>query len=436
MQHAFCIGASVVIHNQRPLLIEAIRIGKHIFVHPSVGRCEIKKRETGGTAEEMTQAHERKDFPFMPFDQPAFRYFIPIGTPVFHAVFFRKTFDLPVTEHGQPRHGDEQCGNTEIFVAFAELCFCGIFIGVVHEIDETLQNLRAELQNVFDRFPVLGVVFHLEHVHECTVIHPVHPQRPDKIALHEPEGFRQKQRVRHFCHNPVHHFPPEFHGKGCIEGGLVQTVGSPGRNGAAVTGQRKPQTLVVPFGKGHGGIEADNREATCNFENGLNNSLPRFRVKKIQLCRIVPGHAGAVVAVIDVAHLTGMSVHPFENYGGVAVIPVAVFYVKTDTSVFGKIGTVKTVSRVGWLGKGKKAVRMICYPFGIQPHVIGHHIARQADTALPCPVCKILIRLFATQISCNYIVMKAVCRCRRFGVAHALLDNPGCRCPLPYADEP
>jgi hypothetical protein len=70
--------------------------------------------------------------------------------------------------------------------------------------------LRTEFEHVLHRLTVIRVLLHLQHVHERAVIHAVHAQRPHEIPFHEPEGFRQQQRVRRFRLDAVDHFPPEF----------------------------------------------------------------------------------------------------------------------------------------------------------------------------------------------------------------------------------
>jgi len=62
------------------------------------------------------------------------------------------------------------------------------------------------------------------------------------------------------------------------------------------------------LGKHHRRIEADDGKEPCHVQNGLNNGFAHFGFEEVQLRRIVPWHVGAIVAVVDVAHITGPAV--------------------------------------------------------------------------------------------------------------------------------
>ena len=100
----------------------------------------------------------------------------------------------------------------------------GALVRVVHEIDVALQHLRIERQRVLDHRTVIGVLFVTQHVHEGAVINPVHPQRANKIAFHEPEGLGQQQSIGDLGGHAVHDLSPELHRHGGIEGRLGHAV--------------------------------------------------------------------------------------------------------------------------------------------------------------------------------------------------------------------
>ena len=147
---------------------------------------------------------------------------------------------------------------------------------------------------------VLGVVLHLQHVHEGAVVDAVHPQRADEISLHQPERFGQQQCVRTSGGHPVDHLAPEFLGHELSNSSLVMPCSARDGMAPAVAGLREPQTLEMLLGQRHGGIETDDRELSGDMEDRLDHRLAHLRHQEIELRGVVPGHAGAVVAVIDV----------------------------------------------------------------------------------------------------------------------------------------
>ncbi len=126
-----------------------------------------------------------------------------------------KPFDLPVTEHGQARQRRHQRRDAEAFVALAELINCRSFIGIAHEVDVTLHDVRIEFEGVLDDRTVLGVLLVAHHVHEGAVVDAMHAERANEVAFHQPEGLGQQQRAGHFGGDAVHHLAPEFvrHGR-------------------------------------------------------------------------------------------------------------------------------------------------------------------------------------------------------------------------------
>ena len=59
----------------------------------------------------------------------------------------------------------------------------------------------------------------------------------------------------------------------------------------------------MALGQGHGGVEANDRKQARHVQDGLNDLLAHRGIQVVELRGVVPGKAGAVVAVIDVAGL-------------------------------------------------------------------------------------------------------------------------------------
>ncbi len=250
--------------------------------------------------------------------------FVPVGSPVLHAVFFREALDLSVTEHGKPRQGGHERGNPEILVVLAETVHRRFLVGVVHEVHEAPEDLGVEAEHVLHDVPVLAVLLGLEHVHEGRVVHPVHTQAPDEVPLHEPEGLGQEERVGCFGCDAVHELAPELHRKEPLEIVGGHAVACPRRDVAAVAGRRIPEALEVSLGKGHGRIEAYDGEPLRNGDGLADHGLANLVLEKVELRRVVPGHARPVVPVVDVAVLAGPPVMPAEDHGRVGAVPVPV----------------------------------------------------------------------------------------------------------------
>ena len=110
--------------------------------------------------------------------------------------FSAKPSIWPCPNIGRPGIVDHQRADAEVLVALAELIDRGALVGVVHEVDVALQDLRIELERVLHDLAILGVLLVAQHVHEGAVVDAVHPQRPDEVAFHQPERLGQQQRVR------------------------------------------------------------------------------------------------------------------------------------------------------------------------------------------------------------------------------------------------
>ena len=222
---------------------------------------------------------KREDLALVPFDQVGVGLLVPVGAAVLHAVFLGEPLDLAVAEHGQARQGGHQDADAEVLVALAELVDGGVFVGVVHEIDKAFEDLRVELEGVLHDRAVLGVVLVAQHIHEGAVVDAVHAQGAHEVAFHQPEGFGQEQRVGHLLGNAVDHLTPELTGNSWLNSALGHAVFGAGGNVAAAARLREPEPLEVFFGEGHGGVEADDREAAGDAEDGLDDGFAHFGIR-------------------------------------------------------------------------------------------------------------------------------------------------------------
>ena len=297
------------------------------------------------SANSQRRLQQRRNLALVALDQPRIGRLIVARPAIFHAVFFGESLDLAVTEHGQSGQGGHHRRHAKAFVALAELVDGRALVGIAHEVDVALHDVGIELQSVLDHRAVLGVILVAQHDHEGAVVDAVHAQRADEVALHEPEGLGQQQRAGNLGGHAIHHLAPELVRHGAVELRLAHAVFSARRNGAARAGTGKPEPVKMPLGQGHGGVEADHGKQPRHVQDGLDHLLAHCWIQVVELRRVVPRKAGAVVAVIDVAGLAARAVAAAEDHGGVGLLEVVVLDLDLDTPVVRKIGSVEAVSR-------------------------------------------------------------------------------------------
>ena len=139
---------------------------------------------------------QREDLAFVALDQPWVRPLVEDRPAELHPVLLAKALDLAVTEHRQPGQRREDRRHAEVLVALAELLDRRLLVGVAHEVDVALEDLRVEFERLLDDLAVAGAVLVAEHVHERAVVDAVHPERPDEIALEHPERLGEQERAR------------------------------------------------------------------------------------------------------------------------------------------------------------------------------------------------------------------------------------------------
>ena len=98
-----------------------------------------------------------------------------------------------------------------------------------------------------------------------------------------------------------------------------------GWDGPALPRFGEPQALDMLLGQGHGCVKTDDGEIARHVQDGLDDGLAHFCPGIIQLGGIVPGHGGAVVAVVNISGITGPAVEALENHCCVGLVVIMVF---------------------------------------------------------------------------------------------------------------
>ena len=398
------LAIAVVIDHQGAFATAAIRVGKDIFVHLARIQKEVIEPEVSAFGKEPAMLQQRRNLAIMALDHPRIGTLVIARPPVLHPVFLGEPFDLAMTEHGQAG----QCGHhhchAKAFVALAKLVNSRALVRVAHEVDIALHDVRIELQRVLDDRTILGVVLVAQHDHEGAVIDTVHAQCANEVAFHHPEGFGQKQCAGNLGGHAVHHLAPKLVRHRPVEIGPAHARFGARRNGAAISGCRKPEALHVALGQRHGGIEANHGKEPRHVQNGLDHLLAHRRIQVIKLRRVVPGKAGAIVAVIDVPSLATLPVAPLEDHGGVRLIEIVVLDFYLHAPIVREIGTVEAVGGIRRLRSGDEPIRMLHNPGRVNPHVVRNHVAGQANSMPVSTVAQVHVSCLAAQVFCNRVV--------------------------------
>ena len=164
----------------------------------------------------------------------------------------------------------------------------------------------------------------------------------------------------------------------------------------------------MPLGQRHGRVEADDREQARHMQDGLDDLLAHRRIQVVELRGIVPGKAGAVVAVIDVAGFASLAVAALEDHGGVGLLEVVILDFDLDAPVMGEIGTIEAVGGIGRVRARDEPLRMLDDPGRIDAHVVGHHVAGQADAVPISAVAQVDVGRFAAQIVGDAVVEERI----------------------------
>ncbi len=426
----------IMIEHQRALTSHAVGVRENVLVDVTVGREEVVEEEVFHPSKKVPFMEQWKDLVLVTGHQILVRRLVPVGAAVLHAVLFCVTLHLSVTEHGKARHGGEHGADAEVLVPLAELVHRCALVRVVHEVDVPLHDARIELQRVFHHAAVAGVLLVPEHVHEGAVVDPVHTQGADEVALHEPERLGQEERIGDLLRHSIDHLPPELFGQELVELLFGHAVFRAGGDRPACPWLGEPEALVVLLGQRHSRVEADDGELAGHVEDHLDDRLADFFLQEVELRRVVPGHARTVVPVVNVDLVAGPVVDAFEDHGSVSPVVIAVLEVDTHAVVAAEIGTGERIGGEGTVLERDESIGMIDHPMRVDAHMVGDHITRQTNPALPRAVTQALVSVLPTQLVRHAVILHGIGGGDGFGVAHDLLDALGGRAALPESDEP
>ncbi len=348
---------------------------------------------------------QRGNLAVMPFHEGVIRPFVVARPVVLHAVLFGEALHLAVAEHGQARQGRHQGSDAEELVARTELVDGRALVRVRHEVDVALHDAGVELKRIFQHLAVIGIVLIAQHHHKRRVIDAVHAQGTDKIALHQPKRFRQQQRAGHLTCNPVHHLAPKLLGNRGIElGGSHGGLGTR-RDGASGAGRGKPEPLDVAFRKCHCSVETNNGKLPGDLKDGLDDLFAHRTTQIIELRGIVPGEAGAIVAVVDILLVAGPLVAAQKNNSGVGLLVIVVLNPDLDAVVPRQIGPIEAIDRVGRIAARQEPFRVLDDPGRVNAHMVRHHVGGKPDAVPGTAVAQIAVSRFAAESVGNLVVI-------------------------------
>ena len=93
------------------------------------------------------------------------------------------------------------------------------------------------------------------------------------------------------------------------------------------------------------------------MKDGLNHLLADGGIQVVELRGVVPGKAGAVVAVIDVARFAAGFVAAAKHHGGIGLVVIVILDFKLHAAIVGEIGPFETVGGIGRIGAGDEPLR-------------------------------------------------------------------------------
>src|SRR5215213_6253279 len=119
------------------------------------------------------------------------------------------------------------------------------------------------------------------------------------------------------------------------------------------------------FRQRHRSVEANNRELARDMQDGLDHTLAHLGAEIIKLGSVVPGHAGAVVAMVNIALLAGPAIDALEYYRRIAAIVIMIFEIDSDSLIPRKIGPVEAIRGVRAMWHREKPVGMLDHPAAV-----------------------------------------------------------------------
>ena len=264
----------------------------------------------------------------------------------------------------------------------------------------------------------------------------MHAQRPDEVALHEPERLGQEQRARCLDGDPVDDLAPELDRDGGVERPLGHRVLGARRDPAPGARQRMPQPLDVSLGEDHRRVEADDRELAGDVEDRLDDRLADVGPQVVELGGVVPREARAVVAVVDEPLVAGRAVHPLEHDRRVRPVPVMVLEEDRDPVVPGQVRATERVGRIRRRPELEEPVRVLDDPAGVDAHVVRDHVAGEPDATIPRPCPEVRRGSGPAEVRRDVVVVQRIRGGERLRVAAPSLDLARGSAPLPDADQP
>ena len=140
--------------------------------------------------------------------------------------------------------------------------------------------------------------------------------------------------------------------------------------------------------------------------------------------------------MVDVALVAGLPVEALEGDGRVAVVPVMILEDDSHPVVGREIRATVGVAWVGRFRERQEPLRMLHDPARVDAHVVGDHVAGEADAACPGAVAQVRVCALATEIPGDPIVVEGIGRGHGSGVASHPLDLLRRLGALPKADQP
>ena len=209
------------------------------------------------------------------------------------------------------------------------------------------------------------------------------------------------------------------------------------RDRAAVARLRPPQPLDVLLREDHRGVESDHREAPGDVEDRLDHGLADVGPEVVELGGVVPREARAVVAVVDVAPLAGRPCRAARRRRPRRCRPSSG---PRSGSRPGRRSARFSPPNV-YAGNGGSPTEMNRSGCSIDParvdaHVVGDHVAREADAAGRGPVAEDRVGGVAAEVVGDPVVVEGVGARDRLLVAAPALDRLRRPRALPQPDQP
>ena len=85
-------------------------------------------------------------------------------------------------------------------------------------------------------------------------------------------------------------------------------------------------------------------------------------------------------------------------------------------------GPLKLYDGKGLYRRGDEPIGVLDHPVGVDAHVVGHHVAGQANAALPGALPQIVHGRLAAEVAGDLVIEQRIGRGDRIGVAGKLLD--------------